>query len=88
MCAKRFFLELGSTLSRLLNVLLGGTADMTFSARCHIEGLRAEYYIDWVFFVLTGNAKHCEVWWDEEVRRAVDNVHLDALKKGDNSTQG
>lgn len=63
-------LELFSILSRLINVLTGGGADMTFSARSHIEGLWTERVIDWVAWNVFGEVDHCRVWWEVEVMRS------------------
>ena len=64
--------ELFSVASRLLNVILGGSADMTFSARVYMDGWeRTEAVIDRIFWELLGEANHCEVWFYEDVRRAV-----------------
>ena len=67
-------IELLSCLSRALNVLTGGGADMTFSARSHRDKLWTEYWIDRAFEVLTGEADHCRRWWEEEVARSRFNV--------------
>lgn len=62
--------EMFSILSRFLNVLSGGTADMTLSARSHRDGLKIEKAIDWVFWTLFREKNHCEVWWKHEVLRS------------------
>lgn len=68
---RRLVTELFSVASRLLNVILGGLADMTFSARVHMDGWRrVEATIDWVFWVTVGEVNHCEIWFHEDVRRA------------------
>lgn len=69
----QFLFELGSVLSRLINVCLGGDADTTTSARVHIEGHRAlERIIDGAAFVLTlGRERHhCRNAWLDDVARA------------------
>lgn len=69
-----FLLELFSLLSRFINVLSGHTADLTFSARSHRDGLRAERWIDAVALRLFGERDHCRVWWLREVERSQRNV--------------
>ena len=58
---KAFLLELFSLLSRLLNVLSGGTADMTFSARAYRDGLRAEPLINFFALPLVDEENRCRV---------------------------
>ena len=74
-----FLLELFSLLSRTLNVLSGGTADMTLSARAYRDGLWIEGLIDTVARVVFSEADHCRVWWEAEVERSltVVNWHID-----------
>lgn len=64
-------------LSRGLNALLGGRPDMTFSARCHGERLRAETLpgallwsaaagvIDLGCALLHGESEHCGCAWEK-----------------------
>lgn len=69
----RLFLELWSVASRLLNVLAGGDADTTLSARVHIDGWRrAERLIDALFrfMPLVGGPNHCRQAWLDDVERA------------------
>lgn len=73
---KAFLIELFSLLSRLLNVLTGGTADLTFSARSHRDGLWTESVIDFVARHVFREADHCRVWWEWEVERSRANVAL------------
>ena len=63
-------MELFSVLSRFLNVLSGGTADMTLSARSHRDALKIEQVIDWFFWKLFKEKNHCENWWLIEVKRS------------------
>jgi hypothetical protein len=70
---KKFALEILSLVSRLINVLLGGSADITFSARSHVEELWTERWIDAVFG-LFGEEDHCRKWWEWEVKRSRRNV--------------
>ncbi len=70
----RFLLELLSILSRFINVLSGHTADLTFSARSHRDGLRTERWIDAVAWRVFGERDHCRVWWLREVERSQRNV--------------
>lgn len=72
---KRFLIELFSVGSRLLNVLRGGTADITLSAAAHREGLRIKNLIDAVFR-LFGKGDHCRVWWLREVERSRENIRI------------
>lgn len=76
--------ELFSVGSRLINVICGGVADMTFSARVHMDGWRrAERFIDWVFWVLRGEERHCEVWFRADVRRAAELLEASVrMKRG------
>lgn len=65
-----FLLELSSVGSRLANVLLGGDADTTLSARVHIDGWRKlERLID-AFFRIFGERDHCRRAWLDDVARA------------------
>ena len=67
---RRLAIELFSVASRLLNVILGGTADMTFSARVHMDGWhRTERLIDALFF---WEENHCAIWYRYDVQRAKD----------------
>lgn len=73
-----FLIEIGSLPSRLLNVLTGGSADLTFSARSHKEGLWTEKWVDRLFF---WQDAHCEMAWGWEVERSRANVALfDSLR--------
>lgn len=69
-------IELLSCMSRAYNAVRGGGADLTYSARCHRDGLENEEWIDWVFEILTGEKNHCRRWWEEEVRRSRRNVQI------------
>ena len=68
-----FALELASIPSRLLNVLTGGTADLTFSARVYRDGLWIEPVID-ALFLLIGQRNHCRWAWERELERSQANV--------------
>lgn len=74
---KRFMGEVYSLLSRSVNVLTGGTADMTFSARSYRDKLPVEGAIDWVFKTLRGEREHCKVWWKHEVDRCHQTIEMD-----------
>lgn len=80
---RRLVTELFSVASRLLNVILGGLADMTFSARVHMDRWhRAEALIDCIFWWLLKEENHCEIWFHEDVRRAEALVaHAQSLVK-------
>jgi len=67
---KAFTTELLSIISRLLNVLTGGIADMTLSARAHMDHLPIEKHVDTLAFILTGERNHCERWYHYDVGRA------------------
>ncbi len=68
--------------SLMLNAVTGGSAAMTFSARCHDERLRAPSaarraawsataaLVDFGCAVLRGEAAHCEAAWLKHQRRA------------------
>lgn len=74
---RSFIREAFSCVSRLLNVLLGGTADLSLSARVHRDGWkRTERVIDWVFEALFGELDHCRMWWTVEVARAQETVKV------------
>lgn len=80
---KSFFLEFFSVLSRTLNVLTGGTADMTFSARSYRDDLWTADVIDFVAFYVFGEEDHCLTWWLVEIRRSRRNITLaEALESG------
>lgn len=66
-----FLLELASIPSRLLNVLTGGAADLTFSARSHRDGLKSVPVINTIFF---WQSNHCRWAWDRELERSQANV--------------
>lgn len=66
-----FLLELASIPSRLLNVLTGGAADLTFSARSHRDDLRSVRVINAIFF---WQSNHCRWAWDRELERSRSNV--------------
>ncbi|MGF1552079.1 MAG: hypothetical protein ACFBWO_06180 [Paracoccaceae bacterium] len=67
--------------SLALNLLLGGTSDMTFSARCHLESRRRRSPvaralwstlargIDLACAVLRGECEHCATAWDNHLGR-------------------
>lgn len=77
---KNFLLEVFSCVSRLINVLAGGTADMTFSARSHLDELWTEHVIDFVAYWVFGEEDHCKVWWASEVRRSQRNITLNEAR--------
>jgi len=63
--------EIGSCGSRLLNVLLfGGTADVSLSARAHLDGWRRTEAVINSVFALFGDHDHCRRWAAVEVERA------------------
>lgn len=74
---KRLGIETFSCFSRLVNSFTGGSADLTFSARSHVEGLWTERYIDAFFWHFFGEEDHCRVWWQIEVERSRLNIALD-----------
>lgn len=82
---KDFLLELLSIGSRLINVLRGGSADMTFSAASHVEGLGSEKIIDWAAYLITWGRErdHCRIWWEWEVERSRKNVAKYEAQKND-----
>lgn len=67
---RRFFSELFSVFSRFLNVIRGGSADLTLSASAYDEGLWIEDKINWLFFFIRGEVDHCQRYWEYEVRRS------------------
>lgn len=67
---KKLFLGLLSCGSRLLNVLLGGQASLTLSARAHRDQLWLEPWIDRLLYLLAGEREHCRIHWLGEVVRA------------------
>jgi hypothetical protein len=73
---KSFLLELFSVLSRLLNVITGGTADMTFSARSYRDDLWTADVIDWLALKIFGEEDHCAKWWLIEIQRSRRNITL------------
>lgn len=68
-----FILELLSLPSRLLNILTGGGADLTFSARTYRDGLWIEPVINLLFRPF-GTREHCRWAWDRELERSRANV--------------
>jgi len=81
MALKHFSYQVGSLLSRALNVLLGGSAHMTASARAYDAGTdskgwnRFEKLIDFIFSGKEPN--HCERVWDGRVARAHETIKRD-----------
>lgn len=55
--------ELLSVASRLLNVLAGGTADMTLSARAGRDNLWIRPLLDQLFMKIAGERDHCAASW-------------------------
>jgi hypothetical protein len=73
---------LASIASRALNVVTGGDADTTFSARVHIDGLtRLERAIDAFAFALTRERDHCRKAWDFDIARARAQIARDEARK-------
>lgn len=66
-----FLLELASIPSRLLNVFIGGSADLTTSAQSHRDGRSIEKWIDALF---PWQKAHCKWAWDRELERSRANV--------------
>jgi len=84
---KSFLLELFSLLSRGLNVITGSTADLTFSARSHRDGLWTETVIDFVAYSLFREEDHCRVWWDAEINRSLFNIEFAEALRGVKQTE-
>jgi hypothetical protein len=78
---KEFILEVFSCLSRLVNVLTGGTADITFSARSYRDDLWTAHVIDWVALKVFGEEEHCRKWWQAEIDRSYLNISLAEARK-------
>lgn len=62
--------EIFSVFSRMLNVLRGGTADMTFCAVVGRDNPWYQVWIDWVVFLVLNEEGHCEKSWESHVERA------------------
>lgn len=60
--------RVGTNLSRLLNTLLGGDTDQTFSARNYNWFVYDRYNIVWLIDFTFGQG-HCMRSWDYEIRR-------------------
>lgn len=74
---KSLLLNLASLGSRLLNVLRGGSADITLSACAWSEqNLKLIGFIDGLFR-LFGQEGHCEWAWQQEVARSQANIDRD-----------
>lgn len=71
-----YLYEAWSLLSRGINVIRGGSADITFSAASHIEKLESEKYIDRFFKLIRNEDNHCKVWWLAEVERSRKVIEL------------
>lgn len=67
----QFLKEFFSICSRLINVVTGGTADMTFSARSHINELWTQHAIDWIAEHIFNEPDHCAKAWSDEVARSL-----------------
>lgn len=70
--------------SRMINVLTGGSAEMSFSARSHRDGLWTEQYIDRLFYVLRKEKDHCRVWYEYDVQRARQTIADFEIRSCDN----
>ena len=68
---KWYILQILIALDQLLNTMLCGWADETFSARCHREKRWLEYVIDLLFWwQVDKNGKwHCEQCYQHEMER-------------------
>ena len=68
---KWYILQILIALDQLLNTVLGGWADETFSARSHREKLWCEWYIDLLFCWQTDGKyrNHCEQCYQHEMER-------------------
>lgn len=55
--------EYFSILSRFLNVLSGGTADITLSARAGRDDLTIKPWLDWIFLKIAKERNHCGESW-------------------------
>ena len=74
--------EIGSIGSRTLNVLTGGDADTSLSARVHIdEWLRLERAIDAMAFALCRERDHCRKAWEFDVARARAQIARDEARR-------
>lgn len=69
-----FVMDLGSVASRFINVLAGGSPDLSFSAQSHLERPKAAQRVDWLAFTLVGETDHCRRAWEWEVDRSRRNV--------------
>jgi hypothetical protein len=74
--------EIGSIGSRTLNVLAGGDADTSLSARVHIdEWRRLERVIDAIAFTLCRERDHCRKAWEFDVARARAQIERDEARR-------
>ena len=62
-------IEIVKCISRLMNVIFGGTSCLTLSARSHRDELWLEPVID-CFFRLFGEQNHCKNSWIHETKRS------------------
>jgi hypothetical protein len=81
---KQTLLGLGSCVSRALNVLRGGSPDMTLSAAAYAEDLPIRPWIDALFAVF-GQPDHCERWFWHDVDLAIEIVETAARFKRNTS---
>ena len=78
---KNFILDLGSVASRLINVIRGGSPDLSYSAQSHLERPREAAAVDWLAVALYrltrgrfGEFEHCRKAWLAEVEHSRENV--------------
>lgn len=72
--------EIFSIISRIINVLRGGSADMTLCAAAAREDLKIRVWIDWFFEVFTAEENHCDAAWEYHVDRSQQAV-VDWMKR-------
>jgi hypothetical protein len=73
--------EIGSIGSRTLNVLTGGDADTSLSARVYIDEWRGlERVINIIALALCRERDHCRRAWDFDVARARAQIARDAAR--------
>lgn len=77
MALKEHLREAFSCLSRFFNVLNGGTADISYSARAYRDNLRSRKVIDRVFYLLFREENHCQNWWNTEVARSISVIEAE-----------
>lgn len=80
----KYFERVGIALSILLNVILGGPSNQTFSARNHLWKKSGKPNLVWLIdFLIFWDIEHClNSWLYWKVGKDLRNIHIKTKKKG------